>query len=264
MNNTSAFNNFGRYFSYDLRRAWYACGLSALCVGLLPVTGYIFGLLFTVTGILGFFPTNTVTTTLLPIASILYITVFPAKLYGEVTNRRAGSNFLMLPASTGVKFASLLIMLLIVLPFAVTALFCISDLLLSIIPSYGQSLVSRIGSHEISIWLRSTDFENSCYMGLWAAAGIEQFFDSVLFFALGAIIFKRKKAGKTILSLIGIMSVVALIFILITTKVFTIEDIDVDKEMFEWSLAILCNVVNIAVGVLLGYFIHRRLRKIEL
>lgn len=263
MNNTSAFKNFGRYLSYDLRRVWYNCGLSAVCVGILPLIGYLFCLMFHMVGISSALPTNAVTVSLVPVAIVLYVVIFPAKLYGEITNRRAGSNFLMLPASTGAKFASMLIMLLIVLPLATLLLFGLSDLLLSIVPSYGSSLISnaQVMSSLLRVDILGKGADAS--YNLWAAVTIEQFFNIVMFFALGAIIFKRKKAGKTILCYIAV--IMAIVFILLLAAKSFLKDYEhMDLGMSEGTAAVILNVVLIAVGLLLGYFIYRRLKKIEL
>lgn len=264
MNNASRLGRFGRYFTYDLRRAWYSCGFSALCVGILPLIGYLFGLAFYLIGFMDHMPTNSLTMTFVPIATIIYILVFPVKLYGEITDRRIGSNFLMIPASTGAKFASMVIILLVVLPVALSVLFICSDLILSLIPSYGGSLFSSLPSSDIP-GLKETVFSKGMTLSdnLIATTTLEQAANFILFFTLGALIFKKKKTGKTILSYIAIMSVVVLLIYCIGHLI--IGDLNInDWKPSKTGFAIFCHTVNIGVGVLLGYFIYHRLKKIEL
>lgn len=265
MNNASCLGRFGRYFAYDLRRAWYSCGFSALCVGILPIIGYLFGLAFYLIGLMDHMPNQSLTVTFLPIATIIYMLVFPVKLYGEITDRRIGSNFLMVPASTGAKFASMVIILLAILPIAMTALFVCSDLILSLIPSYGGSLISSLLSSDIPGFKDGTVVSKGLALSenLIATTTLEQAANFILFFTLGALIFKKKKTGKTILSYIAIMSVVVLLIYCIGE--FIIGDVHInDWQPSQTGLAIFCHTVNIGVGVLLGYFIYHRLKKIEL
>lgn len=264
MSDTTRCGIFCRYFSYDLRRAWYNCGLSAVCVGALPLIFYLFSLLFHVLGLNASPTDSSATAALIPVAYILYVLVFPAKLYGEITVRRAGGNFLMLPASIGVKFASMLLILLLVVPLVIAIIFSACDLLLSIIPSYGPNLMAR-ASDDLSGLLGS-----GFSMRLLASTTIEQFFNCVLFFTLGAIIFKRKKTGKTILSYIALVMILVIIVLLIANAVSANAEFETDLKYYlsdylkEWHFELFCNTVNISFGLLLGFFVHRRIKKIEL
>lgn len=267
MNDTIERCNFCRYFAYDLRRAWYNCGLSAICVGALPLVLYLFCLLFNALGMIKSLPDSTVTASLIPVAYMIYILVFPAKLYGEITVRRAGSNFLMLPASPGCKFASMLLILLLVVPLSIAVLFSASDLMLSLIPSYGHSMFAKT-----SIINRTIDsvavFGNGQLISenLLATTTLEQFFNVVLFFTLGAVIFKRKKTGKTILSYLAVVMIIVVV-VMIAAKFIpshTLRIMAENLDLTKWSFIVICHAVNIAVGSLLGFFIYRRLRKIEL
>lgn len=264
MNNASCLGRFGRYFAYDLRRAWDRGGLSALCVGILPLIGYLFGLAFYLIGFMDHMPTNSLTMSFVPIATMIYILVFPVKLYGEITDRRIGSNFLMISASTGAKFASMAILLLVILPIALIALFVCSDLILSLIPSYGGSLISKLLSSDIP-GLKETIMGKGVMLSdkLIATTTLEQAANFILFFTLGALIFKKKKTGKTILSYIAIMSVIVLLIYCIGQLIIGDMNIN-DWQPSKAGLAIFCHTINIGVGVLLGYFIYYRLKKIEL
>lgn len=252
------------YFAYDLRRAWYNGGFSALCVGILPLISYLFGTLFYLVGMMDSLPSYELTLTMLPIAIIIYVLIFPAKLYGEVTDRRAGSNFLMLPASTGKKFTSLLLILVVILPVSIAILFVCSDLILSLIPSYDggvfKDLINiKIPGFNVGQLFGKGHFSES----LIAISTIEQCINTILFFTLGALIFKRKKTGKTILSYLVVMLVIALIVFSIANHILGGID-ETEWNISETGIAIIINIINISAGVLLGFFVYRRLKKIEL
>lgn len=266
MNDTIERCNFCRYFAYDLRRAWYNCGLSAICVGALPLVLYLFCLLFNALGMIKSLPDSTVTASLIPVAYMIYILVFPAKLYGEITVRRAGSNFLMLPASPGCKFASMLLILLLVVPLSIAVLFSASDLMLSLIPSYGHSMFAKTSIINRTIDSVAVGNGQLISENLLVTTTLEQFFNFVLFFTLGAVIFKRKKTGKTILSYLAIVMIIVVV-VMIAAKFIpshTLRIMAENLDLTKWSFIVLCHAVNIAVGSLLGFFIYRRLRKIEL
>ena len=148
MNNVFDIKRFGRYFAYDLNNARNNFGVSALTVGLLPLILLFFNTLF------GLVFTGDVPQVVLPAKVVILVFAFiivaisgPVKLYGHLTERRSGSDWLMIPASSFEKFLSMALMLCIVLPVAVLGLFSICDLLLSwIVPFYGDSVVCQLGS----------------------------------------------------------------------------------------------------------------------
>jgi len=265
MNKASACGSFGRYFSYDLRRTWYSCGFSALCVGILPLIGYFVAFLFHIAGLPNSMPSVEITKVFVPICICIYVLMFPAKLYGDITDRRAGANYLMLPASTGAKFASMLLILLLVIPISLFVLFCVSDLLLSLMPGYGQGLTSTLFLEDFSELHRGQFFGKGMILSdnLIATTSLEQLFNFILFFTLGSLIFKKKKTGKTILSYIAITATLVLICFCIANLFFK-DFRTFSLEMSETATIILCNGINLAVGALLAFFIYRRLKKIEL
>ncbi len=221
MNNVFDIKRFGKYFMYDLNNARGNYAVSALVIGLLPlillVFTVIFSLLFSgeVSPIM--FPMKV---TILVCAFFICMLSGPVKLYGSLTERRSGSDWLMLPASSFEKFLSMSIMLCIVLPLAVFGLFAICDLLLSwIVPVYGESVVGQIcnGVDSLESFLGDS-FENAnSLLGVTAGStylmGWLSWCASVLPFGLGAICFKRGKAAKTILCIIGVQILFSIILL---------------------------------------------------
>jgi hypothetical protein len=208
MNKVFDIKRFGKYLTYDLNNALGNYGISALVIGLLPLIMLVFSVIFSliITGEAVVLP-HTVKLALFGITALVVILSAPTKLYGSLTERRAGTDWLMLPASSFEKFLSMAIMLCIVLPLVVFGLFVVCDLLLGwIVPAYGESLFKTF--KDTISFAGLADMEDisivsptgggtlaSVFMG-WCA--------SVLPFGLGAICFKKGKAAKTILCIFAL------------------------------------------------------------
>ena len=208
MNKVFDIKRFGKYLTYDLNNALGNYGISALVIGLLPLIMLVFSVIFSliITGEAVVLP-HTVKLALFGITALVVILSAPTKLYGSLTERRAGTDWLMLPASSFEKFLSMAIMLCIVLPLVVFGLFVVCDLLLGwIVPAYGESLFKTF--KDTISFAGLADLEDisivsptgggtlaSVFMG-WCA--------SVLPFGLGAICFKKGKAAKTILCIFAL------------------------------------------------------------
>lgn len=208
MNNTFDIRRFGNYFLYDLGRARSNFMLSGIICGLTPVIIFIF------TNLFSFIMTREPATHmdniyvyLAAMASLLAMIVsFPNKMYGAITEKRYGSDWLMRPASALEKWASMIIMVCVVLPLFVGGIFILSDTLLSICFSstYGDSIISNISE------FRRKFAEETDGMLKISIGGITylKYAEYMLIFTLGAIVFKKSKVGKTILTIILISMVI--------------------------------------------------------
>ena len=259
MNNVFDIKRFGRYLAYDLNNARNTFGVSALTIGLLPLIVLFFNTLF------GLVFTGSVPEVAAPVKMMILVFAFiivaisgPVKLYGHLTERRSGSDWLMIPASSFEKFLSMAIMLCIVLPVAVLGLFSICDLLLSwIVPVYGDSVVRQIGGGLSQFLTNGNDLgivfltPGGTIAGTWMSWCM-----CVLPFALGAIIFNRGKAAKTILCLIGLNMLLSLIAAIVF-KSFDfsnfetfLENLTAEKASF-WVNFLINAIYLIVIGGLL-------------
>ena len=209
MNDVFDIKRFGKYFLYDLNNARGNFAVSAITIALLPlilmVFNTIFGLLFS--GEVPMIPVP-VKVTIMLCAFLICVLSAPVKLYGSVTERRYGSDWLMLPASSFEKFLSMAIMLCIVLPVVVFGLFSICDLLLSwILPgTYGAYVDAAMSDSDSLLVVTPTSLSLAGWLG-WCAA--------VLPFGLGAICFKKGKSAKTILVIIGVDVILTTLMVLL-------------------------------------------------
>lgn len=223
MNNVFSFKRFGNYFLFDLRRAFTTYGTNLLVMSLSPA------ILFVIHLLLGLLKNGTASE--LPIESkfvCLSIVIFVVsvsagiKIYGSITEKRFGSDFLMLPASSFEKWLSMAAVVCVVVPVTLSVVSIASDVLLSLIaPSaYGPSMTSHLldadilGDKEIYINAPALLYLSWC--------------GCALTFTLGGICFKKAKAAKTFLCLF----VLTTIFTLLLAA--TIGDsIDAVPQLFE-------------------------------
>ncbi len=213
MNNVFDFKRFGNYFLYDLRNAKNNYGLSLLILGCMPIAIFIiiqlFSLIFR----------QQVASFPMPIKyTQIFIVVLVAtigagtKIYGHLTEKKAGSNFLMLPASTLEKWLSMLLVVCVAVPFVLLALQVASDALMSFIfpGTYGARMYELIPLQEAKDAMQEVgvSFNFGGYLFL-------EWCESVLVFTLGALIFKKSKIAKTILCLMGISFIISTIMMII-------------------------------------------------
>ena len=203
---------FGKYFTYDLNRAVTRYGLTALILGMMPVLllffhwffGFIFG------ADLSYDPSVIKAWPL--IAMIILCMSFGARVYGPVTDRKVGTEWITLPASALEKTLSLLLMTCVVLPAAMIVLLTAANAVVSaFIPDFGSVLPFGIPSGMMSVH----DVDDLSFFN-WPLVVWLNWCESILVFALGALCFKRNKVGKTLLCCIGL----AMLFSMLTVLVF--------------------------------------------
>lgn len=216
MNNIFDIKRFWSYFMYDLRRARGRCGLSILLLGLTPV---MFFVIYTIWTLALREPLEMLPSEMKFMAVFISATVvlyaFGSRIYGFVTEKRAGSDFLLLPASTLEKWISIVLMTCFVLPLVLFALLGISDALMSLIfpglygPRFFAGAVqdlnrmffARIGE-GLHLNVTLLTFLSWC--------------ENLLIFTLGALCFKRGKIAKTFLCLFCtglVLSTLMLLFV---------------------------------------------------
>lgn len=212
MENTFSLKRFGKYFAYDLNKAAGNAGLSVLIIGIIPVITYVFFHLATLVFSRTWMDYNVATQISAFCVSIFVLTMtIPVKLYGSLTDKRAGSDWLLIPASMPEKFVSMILILGIVVPVTFLVLFFGSDWLLSVLdPTYGKSLIT--GGAQLFKGL-SEEMDGSGLVFTNAIWGLFYFsiVSNLLTFNLGGIYFKKAKVGKTLLVLFAISSLFSML-----------------------------------------------------
>ena len=260
MNNIFDFKRFGKYFLYDLRNAKNNYGLSLLILGTLPISTFVifelFSLIFTqqFAGVavamkyMQFFA-----------ATVVVLLGAGTKIYGNLTEKKAGSNFLMLPASTFEKWLSMGLIVCFVLPAVLFVLQLGSDALVSVLfpNTYGDRLLALVPLQE----MKDTLLENGVRVN-WLGIILLEWSEYVLTFTLGAICFKKSKVAKTILCIFAVSMVLSTIGMIIVGHSGTFyfnwfDQFDTVTEAvsaLNWTLSIAFAVY---VGGLLGGIYYR-------
>ena len=188
---------FGRYFAYELNTARQNCGLTLLVTCAIPIIGVLAEML--ITADIEFNGEDVAFRWFLAMVAVAITVIsFPVKLYGNITDRRAGSWWALIPASAFEKFLSAVLMTCVVLPVCFVALYSVADALVCLIPGYGKPLFSQISALRADLFgLYYSAF--GLFLDLWA-----NWCASVLTFTLGAIFFRKGKVSKTILVIIAL------------------------------------------------------------
>ncbi len=205
-------SRFWNYFKYDLVQMWRNHMKAALGISLAGLVLYVavisWNLVFHQTWQAPGFDGRMI------IAVLAYITLelYQTRTYGYLTEKKAGSAWLMVPASGVEKWVSMLIMTLIIIPvlffvvyFGVDWLLCLAD------HTSGASLLSRFydGVSKLGT-IEAADLPFSIGSLIWLM--IAGFCFNFLYWLLCGICFKRFKiiwgiaiafAGSLIISIIG-------------------------------------------------------------
>lgn len=221
---------FSKYFISDIRTCYANFGLS-LIVTCLSATVLVYALtvffnLLTDQGWTG--PQLSLRMAAFFIMFVVIILNSPSKCYGSITDKQYGSFWLTLPASRLEKFVSMVLISAVIIPVGALAIFLGIDALTCWIdPTCGQSVASSIG-HVASQIVR---FDISEAISDEIPAEVTRFIDQLsnpwlymddffgmtLPFLLGALVFKKNKAAKTILALMVVSAAVSVIAAPITS-----------------------------------------------
>lgn len=239
---------FGNYLAYDLNKAFSTYGLSALISGLIPVIMFVFYELFSLTLKQSLLPMPAAARFVaFLIVSAIFMISAPTKIYGSITDKRAGSDWLMMPVSSFERFLSMMLILCIILPSTFFVLFFGSDFLLSVIApvNYGDTVFYN-GIKEILSYLSSSEFNDAvtlspaCFIIPWL-----EWCTATLTFALGAIWFKERKVAKTILVCLGI----GIVFSLFVALLSNFISLDSFEYLDKLTPLFMQRMINLAINL---------------
>ena len=245
MNNVFDIKRFWKYLCWDVRNAYNNFGLGLLICALLPAIAFV----MTVLGTLVFNPSS--------------------KQYGSLTDRKAGSTWLMLPASTLEKFLSILLVTCVVVPLCLALMLYAFDAIMSLVPYYGQracpliidtvkSAMDNLQASDVSI---DVNLPYIIYLG---------FCKFILVYTLGALFFRKHKIAKTILVLIGLSFVLTALLSVgffhgLSFNSYDVEgyfaSLDVDKLPVYFNIVL--NAVNVLTFALLDLGIYFRIKTLK-
>ncbi len=194
------------------------------------------------------------------VASVI-LQLYQTRTYGYLTEKRKGSAWLMLPASTFEKWLSMILMTLIVIPVLFLVVSLTTDALVAALdPTVGNSLLYSFshGMRDISGQLINIngEYNTSWSVHFLLPSMIVAFCANYLFFLLCGILFKKHK----ILSAFVIIFVVSSLFSIVASLLDINTNVEVndfaEAELFIRSIFNTVTWVSglIAVGLAGGIF----------
>lgn len=222
-NNIFNFRRFGKYFVSDIRTCSANFGLSLL-VTCLSATLIVYALSIFGKLIISHIWEGPGLTIRLAAFLVMFVVIIingPSKCYGRISEKKYGSFWLTLPASKLEKFLSMILLSAIIIPIAASALFLgIDAIICALDQSCGQSVAQNLGTIASNV----INFNISESIGEQIPAEVtrfiaqldcpwlyvDDFIGMTLPFLLGALVFRRNKAAKTILAWIIISMAVSI------------------------------------------------------
>lgn len=292
-NEVFSMNRFWRYFKSDFNAFVSRYGITLLVLSTMAVTTDAFN------GLISFIFSGNWIGMIAPLRFLLFaifaiIVLFtaPAKLYGHLTDRKEGSAFLMVPASRLEKYVSMVLITGIVVPLVFGLIYLGLDIMVCMIDhTCGESMFSYLFFTDFrSIFSGSVDtvemedwgeFFNSMSSVFTPFLYLDDIFQTLMLFLLGALIFKTSKTGKTLgcLILIGLsleMILSPIIALTALDKIRVLAESDINfysSEMFcenfpliSWMMRHLVLVDTISDGLmncLILFLIWVRFKRIK-
>lgn len=231
-----SFSRFWTYFRYDLKQMWRNHARAAILIGFSVAILYVLWVTFSLI-MTGHWAAPDQSVRLLTLFFALFaLELYQTRTYGYLTERKAGSAWLMVPASHLEKAVSMILITVIIIPVLFILVFTLSDWLISVLdPTYGKALLTS----GASVWQELMDSmvvmeEEGVQMNLvaWAVPMILSFFVNYQFFLLCGICFKKRKIIGAFAILILLSVVSSLLFSTVAPSIvewMNVDNMEIDQ-----------------------------------
>lgn len=261
MNQTFNFKRFGTYFKYDLTQMWRNHSKAAILIGGAGAIFYIVWVLFSLVFGYQWQAPMIEARAVVFIIAFTILEFYQVKTYGHLTEKRAGSSWLMIPASRTEKFVSMLLITLIVIPLLFLAVYGIIDGFLSLVdPTYGKALVTGFADVYTKLVEGLAEINGQIDLNLNPATmiftSILSFFCNFLYFLLCGICFKRNKlvAAFAILFAFSVVMSVLMGFVGPALVENWPNDVDWTEDMIiSWTNGLMNFSVIMSILMTLGF-----------
>ncbi|MBO4635300.1 MAG: hypothetical protein J5669_08005 [Bacteroidales bacterium] len=201
------------YFLYDLKQLWRNNGRAVILLGFLSVFTYLVWVIGSLVFTREWHAPTLVARAIFFYVGMFILVLYSTRTYGYLTEKKAGSSWLMIPASATQKFVSMMVISIVVLPLAYICSYLLLDGVICLLdPSAGDSLITGLGPLLSSIGEFTTEADIAGFdinLGLLAVPFILQLISNFLFFLLCGICFKKWK-------LVGAFAILLVISMVIT------------------------------------------------
>lgn len=204
---------FRKYFVHDFLRCIKKAGLATLLCSLVPVfTLLMSAWIFNLAGIHDWHTDPVINEAIAAVVSILYFLLLPIACYGELTDKRKGTQYLMLPASHLEKWTGMTLNSIIILPLIFSALYIGTDALCSVLFPQCHYAITGSRTNGLIVFFLPT---------MVSAAGLA-----------GAMLFKNRKGSKTFITCV----VSFIVFCIIIIKISEMTDFGYTAKKMEWYI----------------------------
>lgn len=217
------FRRFGKYLASDAGSCAANYGLSMMLISLMGLIIYagtiVMGLIFSGQWEgpgLGFRIST------FAVSMFVMAVTMPVKCYGQITEKRFGTEWLMVPASGFEKFLSMIIMAVVVIPIISAGVYLGADALLCVIDKSCGTPIIKSFKELLDAFISFSFATEGDIQNFPSLANlvhqisrpwlyIDELIGVFLVFLLGAILFKTGKTAKTFLAIIALSAAASMI-----------------------------------------------------
>lgn len=272
MNEIFDFKRFWTYFKYDLKQAWRNHSKAAIMIGGASAIFYVIWVLASLV-----FTQHWSSPIIYARMGVFFVAfaileLYMVRTYGHLTDKKAGSNWLMVPASKAEKFVSMLLMVCIVIPLLFFVVYMVIDGFLSLVdPTYGQALFTGFtGAYGKMLEVLSDLGAESPIVFTPASLifpTIVGVFCNFLYFLLCGICFKKNKLVGAIAILFGISLVFSLLTGLFAPSIVeSLKGVDpTDDQIAHWAVNFMNGMTALTclITIGLGWGVWRRIKTLQ-
>ena len=271
MNEIFNFNRFWTYFKYDLKQMWRNHSKAAIMIGGASAIFYVIWVLASLV-----FTQHWSSPIIYARMGVFFLAfaileLYMVRSYGYLTEKKAGSNWLMVPASKAEKFVSMLLMVCIVIPLLFFVVYMVIDGFLSLVdPTYGQALFTSISTLYTQVINGITAFGAESPVTFTPASLVFPtligFFCDLLYFLLCGICFKKNKIVGAFAILFGISMLTSLLMGLFLPQYVMNFQANADEEqLVHWVVNWMNGSIAFSCLLTLGlaWGVWRRIKTIQ-
>ena len=273
MNETFDFKRFWTYFKFDLKQMWRNHSRAAILIGGASAIFYVIWVMFSLVFTQSWHTPPIEARLVVFTIAFAILELYQVRTYGYLTEKKAGSSWLMVPASKAEKFVSMVLMTILVIPILFFVVYFLIDGFLSLVdPTYGKALMT-------SFFKTYSDLVNTL-SAIGSSTGspitftpaslifplVVSTFCNFLYFLLCGICFKKNKLVSAIAILFGLSLVLSLLSGIILPSVFRNMNFDVDQAQLASWAAGFANAMTALTCILtvgLGWGVWRRIKTIQ-
>ena len=271
MNEIFNFKRFWTYFKYDLKQMWRNHSKAAILIGGASAIIYVIWVLMSLVFAQRWTAPPMAARAIVFGIAYLILIIYTTRTYGHLTDKKAGSSWLMIPASKAEKYVSMLLVTLIVIPVLFFVVYFLIDGFLSLVdPTYGQALITGISGLYTSVWNTVTNLGAESPITFTSSSlvfpTILSLFSNILYFLLCGICFKKNKIVGAFAILFGLSLISSLLMgLFVPQYVMNIQGNPNEEEVVRWavnwmngSIAFTC---LLTIGLAWG--VWRRIKTIQ-